>query len=214
MQVSLHILSSKLSALLYALVYKWPLLRQLTPVTPDRLPLRALHRPSLLFRSNLANQKPAFLLTRLPRTSRYQRRPSTSFFLLRLSGNPQSLPTISPSGRSGFASGPAVRSLSVGRTAWPMLWNTMVESGSNVAGRFSLLKCTSNWGLLSSGHAFARTQDKRRHLREQATCRTWYVKIFIEWRPAYRLYSLRPVGRNGVDGVCSACLAEQAKKKS
>ncbi|KIJ30735.1 hypothetical protein M422DRAFT_267672 [Sphaerobolus stellatus SS14] len=50
----------------------------------------------------------------------------------------------------------------------------------------------------SCGHAFARTQDKRRHLREQATCKT----------------CLRPVGRNGVDGVCSACLAENAKKNS
>lgn len=42
----------------------------------------------------------------------------------------------------------------------------------------------------SCGHTFARSQDKKRHLREQAIC---------------DICQLRPVGRNGKEGRCPSC---------
>lgn len=75
----------------------------------------------------------------------------------------------------------------------------------------SLLSAISGF----SGATFARSQDQKRHLREQAVCRNWYVPISLislAVPPLMGVTSERAVGRNGASGVCSSCSPKRRRR--
>lgn len=104
---------------------------------------------------------------------------------------------------------------SIQNSKWTCQWENchdLVRSQDRMAHaleHYGKKRFTCSWSALDFSFSFARSQDKKRHLREQAICDIWYVQSSC-WRAKKKNdivtnSQLRPVGRNGKEGRCPSC---------